>query len=53
VGRYSCQKGKKVTTQKANEYCLIQRCPELIVNLKNKRSQRVIPIRLMDNFKGC
>ncbi len=32
MGRYLCAKGKKVTIKKANEYCILARCPELKVH---------------------
>ena len=31
AGRYSCQKNKVVTISKANDYCLLAKCPELMV----------------------
>ena len=52
MGRYSCAKGKKVTTQKANEFCLIHRCPALQVNYKNRKFRKVIPIQMIDGI-GC
>lgn len=32
MSRYICNKGKKVTIKKANDYCILQNCPELFVN---------------------
>ncbi len=48
VGRYSCQKGKKVTMKKANDYCLLHRCPELVVNYKNGKFKKVVPITMTE-----
>ena len=31
MGRYVCRKNKKVTIKKADDYCLLHRCPELMV----------------------
>ena len=45
MGRYVCRKNKIVTIKKANDYCILQRCPELAVRrpvIKNRRLEYVI-----------
>lgn len=48
--RYVCRQGKKVTVKKANEVCLIRRCPDLQVRRaimeKGKLRHMVIPVVL-------
>lgn len=53
MGRYVCSKGKLVTIAKANRYCILARCPHLLVRYKNKNYKKVIPIGLLDNAVGC
>ena len=51
MARYVCLKDKKVTIQKANEYCLLQRCPELAVRKpifeKGKLKHIIVPVVLV------
>jgi hypothetical protein len=60
LARYTCKKYKVVTMKKANEYCLLQRCPELMVQksiLVRVRLKKilipVIPADMADIVKEC
>jgi len=40
LGRYSCQQGKVVGIGKTNKFCLIRRCPDLIVMYRTRAGKK-------------
>lgn len=52
MGRYICAKKKIVNVPKANNVCLLKRCPYLQVRYKQGKYKQVVPITMIEQ-KGC
>lgn len=61
MGRYFCQKKQtRITIDKANSYCLLERCPELMIQktiLERDRLKKIIvpvvPVEMTELRQGC